>query len=148
MPGGIILLNVMAAVVISSLSTRIKYIVHKNVREDKMRLVRYDVWSLDVWGNEEEGFTVNDRCCVYQSLEFPTYPQGYNRSSATEFWEHWPSKQQLIDTLKEAGIMAALVKPNDIDIDGEHEYSLNIDDASNGYPLWQLEYVGTGINEY
>ena len=56
--------------------------------------------------------------------------------------------RRIIDTLKSAGIMSAIVKPADVDIDGEYEYSLNIDDSKNGCPLWQLEYVGTGLNAY
>jgi len=113
-----------------------------------MRIVKYDVWSLDVWGNDEEGYSVNDRCCVCRALEFKTYPQDYNRGTENEFWEHWPSDQQIIDMLKSAGIMSAIVKPADVDIDGEYEYSLNIDDSKNGCPLWRLEYVGTGLNAY
>lgn len=106
-----------------------------------MKTVKYNVWSLDVWGNETDGFNVNDRSCIFRELEFPTYPQGYNRGTAAEFWEHWPSDKQIIETMKDAGIMAAMVKPEDIVIDGDYEFSLNIDDASNGFPLWQLELV-------
>ena len=113
-----------------------------------MRIVRYNVWFLDVWDNEDEGFTVNDRNCICRNLEFPTYPQGFNRGTEQEFWEHWPSNQQIIDTLKAAGIMSAIVKLVDVDIDGDYEYSLDIEDSKNSYPLWQLEYVGTGSNEY
>ena len=49
-----------------------------------MKIRRYDVWSLDVWGGEDEGFTVNDRSCIRRGLEFPTYPQGYNRGMDRE----------------------------------------------------------------
>lgn len=27
------------------------------------------LWSLDVWGNETEGFEVNDRCCLSRSFQ-------------------------------------------------------------------------------
>jgi len=104
-----------------------------------MKIVKYDVWSLDVWGNEVDGFDVNDRCCVSRSLKFPTTHKIYNQGKPSEFSDDWPTNQQIIDTLKDAAIMSAIVKPEDVEIDGDPNYSLCIDDKNNGCPLWQLE---------
>jgi len=106
-----------------------------------MKTVKYDVWSLDVWGNEEDGFDVNDKSCFQRGVEFPTYPQGYNKGTPREFWEHWPSDQQIIDTLIEIGFLNPDVKLSDIDIDGDPQYSLYLEELSNGFPICQLEFV-------
>ena len=107
-----------------------------------MRIVKYDVWSLDVWGNEEEGFTVNDRSCFSRAVEFPTYPQGYNRGTDREFWEHWPSDKQIVQTLIDIGFLKDGITVHDVSIGGENEFSLYIEDSANGFPLCQLEYIG------
>lgn len=32
----------------------------------------YTLWSYDVWGNEEDGWEVNDRCALDRNLELPS----------------------------------------------------------------------------
>ena len=36
--------------------------------------MKYKVWKLDVWGNEEDGYTVNDRCEIGE-IELPEVPE-------------------------------------------------------------------------
>jgi len=107
-----------------------------------MIIRKYNVWSLDVWGNDEDGFTINDRNCFRRNVEFPTYPQGYNRGTDREFWAHWPSDKQIVQKLIDIGFLKNGVTIDDLDIDGEYEFCLYIDDSKNGFPICQLEYVG------
>lgn len=106
-----------------------------------MKIVRYDVWSLDVWGNEQDGFQVNDRSCFARDVEFKTHPRGYNRGTDGEFWSHWPSDLQVLNRLKEIGFMKDHITLDDILIDGEYEYSLYIEDSETTEPICQLEFV-------
>ena len=106
-----------------------------------MKTVKYDVLSLDVWGNEQDGFDVNDRSCFQRGVEFPTTEEKYYSHMTGNSVEYWPSDQQIIDTLIEIGFLNPDVKLSDIDIDGDPQYSLYLDDSSNGFPICQLEFV-------
>ena len=107
-----------------------------------MNAVSYDVWSLDVWGNEQDGFEINDRSCYQRAVEFPTTHRVYNEGTGHEFSDDWPTDQQVLETLQEIGFLVDICTLNDIDIDGECEYSLYINEEHNGFPLCQLERVG------
>lgn len=104
-------------------------------------MVKYDVWSLDVWGNEEDRFEVNDRSCYLREAEFPTTHEIYNQGTEQEFSDDWPTDAQILETLQEIGFLAEKCTLDDIDIDGESEYSLYISEERNGFPLCQLERV-------
>ena len=103
------------------------------------KTVKYDVWSLDVWRNETDGFDVNDRSCFQRDVEFPTTHKTYNEGTPQEFSDNWPTDQQIIDKLIEIGYFKGSVKLADVDIDGDPNYSLYIDDSKNGRPLCQIE---------
>ena len=103
----------------------------------------YDVWNLDVWGNEDDGFDVNDRSCYWRAAEFPTVCTKYNVGTPNEFKNVWPSDAQILQTLKDIGFLKDSCKLADITIDGEHE-QLFIEESNNGYPICQLEQVDNG----
>ena len=108
---------------------------------EKIKTVKYDVWSLDVWGNRKEGFEINDRSCFARAVEFPTTHKVYNQGTEQEFSDDWPTDKQIIETLKEIGYLADHVTTNDVDIDGEPDFSFYLEDSQSGFPLCQLEYV-------
>lgn len=105
------------------------------------KTVKYDVWGLDVWGNEQDGFDVNDRSCYQRDVEFPTTHKVYNEGTPQEFSDDWPIDQQIIDTLIDIGFLKSNVVVDDILIDGEFEFCLYVEDAENGFPICQLEFV-------
>ena len=106
-----------------------------------MRTVKYDVWSLDVWGNVKDGFGVNDRSCYRRGVEFPTTHNVYNAGTENEFSNDWPSDQQILETLQEIGFLNDRCALADITIDGESEYTMYIEESETGFPICQLEYV-------
>lgn len=106
-----------------------------------MKTVKYSVWNLDVWGNEEEGFDVNDRGCYQRAVEFPTTHEIYNEGTDGEFAEDWANNKQIIDTLIEIGYLRCNCIPSDFVIDGDITSSLYVNDAENGCPICQLEYI-------
>ena len=103
------------------------------------KTVKYDVWSLDVWGNTDEGYSINDRSCFSRDVEFPTTHNIYNEGTKQEFSDDWPTNKQIIDTLKEIGFLSDDADVSNIDIDGNYEYSLYLEDSTDGYPICQLE---------
>jgi len=86
-------------------------------------MTTYRVFFLYVWGNEEEGFEVNDRSGC-GTIELPV-----------DFSDH-----DLIQALIEADILASFGgQVKDVfEIDGDDSW-ISIDSKRNGKPLLQLE---------
>jgi hypothetical protein len=86
----------------------------------KGQVVKYYVWSLDVWGNEEDGFEVNDRSKA-GSIELP-------EDGSDNAW---------MIALEDAGFLK----------DGSHKVGridgddgfYHVEDKRNGRPWLQLE---------
>lgn len=116
-------------------------VTENQLRANKMKTVKYDVWSLDVWGNEQDGFDVNDRSCFQRAVEFPTTHKVYNQGTPREFSDDWPTDEQIIQTLIDIGYLVDNATMTDIQIDGEPDSSLWIEDTKDGFPICQLEYV-------
>lgn len=78
------------------------------------------IYDLDVWGNEEEGFEVND---VYKGDIFEV-PDNY-------------TDNDLFNILKDQGFLKNYVRFEDIEF-VENEGFTELFDAVTGEPLWQL----------
>jgi predicted RNA binding protein YcfA (HicA-like mRNA interferase family) len=87
----------------------------------RARSKMWSIYSLDVWGNEEDGFEVNNR----------------QRAGDIEILDG-ASDEDIIKTLKQEGFLKAKVKASQIHIDGD-DYAMNVDDAETGEPIYQLE---------
>jgi hypothetical protein len=94
---------------------------------DSKSTVTYKVYSLDVWGDDGD-WTVNDRRRA-GSVSVRTDRQnkaGWDVSNAA---------------LKRALVSGSYLEPRArLDIDGEDDGVLFVDDAKDGYPLLQLEF--------
>jgi hypothetical protein len=87
--------------------------------------VNYQVWGLDVWGNEEDGFTVNNRY----------------RAGKIRVPEKW-TERHFIKALIEAGLFKRGVTTKDVSfVWGDEDY-FDIEDAKTGEPVFQLEKIG------
>lgn len=110
---------------------------HKRFEEKKkMKNNSYELWFYDVWGNEEDGFEVNDRYCVSRDFVIPTMPKTYNRGKPGQFTDFVPSSKELITALVDAGELRPSALTADITIDGDGE-SIYLTDY-NGCPLCEL----------
>lgn len=89
------------------------------------------VWSLDVWGNEHDGYEVNDRS------KFGIYDKPYADIDTDE---------KVLDFLKGIGFLRADVKASQLIIDGD-ETMLHVDIARNGAPFAQIEIEEGNDNE-
>jgi len=78
------------------------------------------IYDLDVWGNEEDGYEVND---VYKGDIFEV-PANYNEND-------------IYDLLKSQGFLKNYVQQDDIEIDMNEDFT-EIFDALSGEPLWQI----------
>lgn len=85
----------------------------------------YRVYTYDVWGNEKDGWDVND---VYQTSDYVDIPDS-------------PTDAQIITALKKEGLIKPRIHTKSIGIDGEPGYSLYITDARNGKPEYELRAV-------
>jgi translation initiation factor 1 (eIF-1/SUI1) len=80
-------------------------------------------WNYDVWGNDEDGYSVNDR------FKTPTVVTLYENQT----------DEQIIEALKEQGVLSAKANKDNVEIDGEIEYALFLNDLSGISPKPLLE---------
>ena len=100
-----------------------------------MKNNRYSLWFYDVWGNEEDGFSVNDSYCVNWDFIVPTMPKTYNKGKPGQFTDFIPSDKEVLSALVEAGELNPSVLTADITIDGDGE---NIYLMDNDCPVCKL----------
>ena len=87
----------------------------------KFRLVNY----FDVWGNKKDGFEVNNMC-----------------EQAIIDFDDWPSKDDILKTLKKIGFLKPTCRKASIHWDNSYMEAIGIDDR-NDCPVALLErYYG------
>jgi len=84
--------------------------------------VTYHVHGLDVWGNEKDGFEVND---VYPSRGTIEVCAG-------------ASNREIVLALKAAGFIKRGVRHASVEIEGEIGYTLNVNYAPTAHPEYEL----------
>lgn len=89
-----------------------------------IREEQWDVYNYDVWGNEDDGFDVND-VFRWGSVILPENP----------------TLAQVIENLKRVGFLSDEATVESIREDGDDDV-IYLDDASNNYPLCQLRRTG------
>lgn len=93
--------------------------------------VIYAVWTLDVWGDEEE-WTVNDRRRA-GSISVHT-----DRQNKAGQWD--VSNSALTRALVKGSYLRSGTRSRELDIDGEDDGIIFVGDAQTGEPVFQLEY--------
>jgi hypothetical protein len=83
---------------------------------------KWRVLSLDVWGNPEDGFEVNDRYGIGK-IELP---EDYTDA-------------QLLRVLKDAGFVRPYVTLARIEIEDDGAGLISLDQKKDGRPVFQLE---------
>lgn len=105
---------------------------------DRMR-IRYEVLSLDVWGNARDGFYVNEVHRTGIVLECTAVLKHYNVGRAGEFYQYEPADKYVVRALKRAGLLKRGVRVKSLEIDGENDATLYVNERRTGEPLWHLE---------
>lgn len=103
-----------------------------------MKALHYELWFYDVWGNKEEGFTVNDRHCVNRDFVIMSNPKVYNRGTPRQFVDFSPTDKQILQALVNAGELKESALTADIEIDGDGENIYLTDVDAGYYPLCEL----------
>ena len=95
----------------------------------KIRLLTtWDVWTYDVWGNHEDGFDVNDRCCIARNYELAIPIETHNAGTPHEFRSASPTDRQIKKAL---GVLGA------IETEGS-DVMITVSLAKNGRPIGEL----------
>ncbi len=101
-----------------------------------MKNVSYELWFYDVWGNEEEGFSVNDRHRANRDFVIPTMPKTYNRGRPGQFTDFVPSDKEILTALVDGWELKKSALQADIEFDGDGE-NIYLTEG-NGRPLCEL----------
>jgi hypothetical protein len=103
----------------------------------------WELWGYDVWGNEDDGFEVNDRHCLNRKIEIEVEGTIYNEGTSWEFIAYDISDEQLLGILQDYFTIDSI---NEIEIlGGGKNYFIN--SADNYYPLCDLNQTIPGYGE-
>lgn len=101
--------------------------------------VRYQVLSLDVWGNAKDGFEINAVYRTNEVVECTAVLARYNEGRPGEFYQYEPLDKYVVRALKRAGQLRKGTHVKSLTIDGENDRTLYVEDSRTGEPLWHLE---------
>lgn len=87
----------------------------------------WELWTYDVWGNEEDGWQVNDRSCFDRDYPIRLKVQTGNSGTEREFQHAYPSEYQV---KKAFGYSGGIV------LDGD-DTSVTVESPS-GYPIGEM----------
>lgn len=121
---------------------------------DESEIHTFAIITLDVWGHgpdehekydcdgECDGYTVNQAFHTNRRIEVPAQRKVYNAGTPREFVSYETSDEAIIKALVDARELdeKALV-PGAIDIDGEDDFTLFVNDAKTEEPLLQLARI-------
>jgi hypothetical protein len=96
----------------------------------------YVLWFYDVWGNEQDGFEVNDRHCASRDFIVPTMPKTYNKGKPGQFTDFVPSDKEILTALVDAGELKESALTAGITFDGDGQIIYLTEE--NGFPLCEL----------
>ena len=93
-------------------------------------LTTWDVCSYDVWGNEKDGYEVNDSFLNHRDYEIACPITINNAGTEHEFKSAYPTHKQIREALS--------IKPRvRLELDGD-DLLIEVRHASSGYPLGAL----------
>ena len=84
--------------------------------------MKVSIISYDVWGNDKDGYEIND---------------SYVWESGAEFNLDWDSDHDIVKFLKSIGFLAKHVKVSDLEFDGDVDY-VTITRSRDAYPLCEV----------
>ena len=101
----------------------------------RTRIALYDVFTYDVWGNEEDGYEVNDVFPFARGAEIKQEEIEYNEDTPHSFLSWEVPEAELIEALR--------IKPGTaIEVSGDDDLALCVESAADCYPLGELRFVG------
>ena len=64
----------------------------------------WDLWSYDVWGDADDGYTVNDRSCLNREIEIEVKEERYNIGTEREFGDFTPTNEQIFEIISQTSV--------------------------------------------
>lgn len=89
----------------------------------------WEVWTYDVWGNEKDGFEVNNRFCENRNLELRIRVEVCNKGTPREF-EHAYTSDTMLRRIFGLGGRSIVTEGDDVHI--------AVELARNGFPVGEL----------
>lgn len=102
-----------------------------------MKRKAYEIWTYDVWGNDDDGYEVNDRCNQERQAVIELQPRTYNQGKPGQFTCFTPSNEEILAMLKEYDILKNSCTLLDLEIYGDDK-NFYVSAAKNGYPLCEV----------
>ena len=84
---------------------------------------KYEVISYDVWGNDEDGYEVNQSFHTGSFIDIPDYDL---------------NAADLIMMLRNEGVLLSVIKDDDLTIDLSHENAIYFSRSHDNKPLFEL----------
>ena len=94
-------------------------------------MTEWELWGYDVWGNDEDGYTVNDRHCFDRHFPLRLRVEVCNPGTPMEFKSVSPSDGQ---------IKRAFGFTGKISTEGD-DVMVYVNRASDGYPIGEMNCV-------
>lgn len=94
----------------------------RELTEDVTSTTRYRLINYDVWGNENDGFEINNQFYTNDYVEIPKDA----------------SDAEIVSILKDEGIIKKSARKESIEIEGEEGYSLRFTHRPTGRPEFEL----------
>ncbi len=91
----------------------------------------WEVWTYDVWGNQHDGWEVNDRCCINRGYVIYAPATLYNVGIEGEFRSASPSDEQIMKAF-------GLIIGTHINTDNSDDTSIYVTLEENRYPIGEL----------
>jgi hypothetical protein len=89
----------------------------------------WELWSYDVWGNETDGYEVNDRSCFARQYKLRLAVVVNNEGTPQEFISAYPKDNQIR--------RAFGCKRVQLDLEGDDTY-IYVSDETTGYPIGEM----------
>jgi hypothetical protein len=115
---------------------------HQHASGRGHKKLKYEVISLDVWGNEEEGFEVNAAYHTNKFITVQVREHIINVGTPYQSVSYSPTDRAILAALVREGFLKNGVTTKDVEIDGEAEYTLYLQDKKTGEPVFHLEFKG------
>ena len=96
------------------------------------KMLTYEIYRYDVWGNARDGWEVNDVWRTHAKIHVICKRKRYNVGTPQEFSTYAPTDRQLNRALGARGLLW----------DGETEHTLFAARKRDGKPVGELRFIG------
>ena len=107
-----------------------------NLTEGIMKTEKWQVWAHDVWGNDKDGYEVNDKHCIERGVEFEVKGEIFNPGTPQEFISFDPTKEQFFEWIKSE----YSVELANLEFSGD-DCQVYVEFKSDAYPICEFNRI-------